>query len=99
MHLPCTAVCAKSFATTASLNQLTSGSKGENYDQKQQFAVNVCTQLTTKSQMYEVKKLYRYVTDTKLTAQLEDMGGLRHAADKCNLFHNGTVTTVTTLYF
>lgn len=36
--LPCTAVCAKSFATTASLNQLTSGSKGKNYDQKQQFA-------------------------------------------------------------
>lgn len=47
----------------------------------------------------EVKKLYRYVTDTKFTAQLKDMGGLRHAADKWNLFHNGTVTTVTTLYF
>lgn len=47
----------------------------------------------------EVKKLYRYVTDTKFRAQLKDMGGLRHAADKWNLFHNGTVTTVTALYF
>lgn len=44
----------------------------------------------------EVKKLYRCVADMEFKAQLKDGGGLRIVTDKCNLFHNGTVTT---LYF